>query len=230
MEPDNLLHSPPDNSRPVVAADLEGTLTSGRAFSGMYKYLLSHNRPPGLKAFYYGRFPEFVFRRFSGRGFRQFKNDWMQDLLRLYRGFTEEEFRTMADWAVENELWPKRRQRVIDELFDHLTKGRRVIVVTGLFEPYVAALLARLPGLEAIGTAVIFNDGRLTGELGSPYTVGRHKLEKLAPFMTEGKIFVAYGDTGSDRFMLEASRHPVAVHPDRALRRLAQKKAWRILE
>jgi len=230
MQPDNLLHSPPDNSRPVVATDLEGTLTSGRAFSGMYRYLLSHNRPPGLRTFYYGRFPEFLFRRFSGRGFRQFKNDWMLDLLRLYRGFTREEFRHMANWAVENELWPKRRKRVVAEIVEHLEKDRRVIIVTGLFEPYVAALLERLPGLEAIGTPVIFKDGRLTGELGSPYTVGRHKLEKLAPFMTEGKIFAAYGDTGSDRFMLSASQHPIAVHPDKALRRLANEKAWRILE
>lgn len=230
MKPDSLLRNPPDDSQQVVASDLEGTITAGRAFRGMFQYLKTFNKPAGLTAFYYGRFPEFFYRRFTGRGFRQFKNDWMLDLLHLYRGFTKAEFQAMAEWAVENELWPKRRQVVLDELDAHLQAGRRVIIVTGLFEPYVAALLARLPDLEAIGTPIVISEGRLTGDLGSPYTVGRYKVEKLTPFMSEGKIFAAYGDTGSDRFMLAASRHPVAVHPDRTLRRLAHIEGWRILE
>ena len=136
----------------------------------------------------------------------------------------------MATWAVENELWPKRRRDVLAELDQHRQKGRRVIVVTGLFEPYVAALLAKLPGFEAIGTPIIFEDGRLTGELATPFNVGENKVEKLEPFMSGGKIFSAYGDTAADRFMLTVSQHPVAVHPDKTLRQLAQAEGWRILE
>jgi phosphoserine phosphatase len=230
MAPENLLFSPPDRNRPVVASDLEGTITAGIAFRGMYQYLLSHNNPKGPRALYYGRFPEYFYRRLTGRGFRQFKNDWILDLLRFYRGFTEKEFREMAFWAVQHELWPRRRQPVLTELEEHRRQGQRVIIVTGLFEPYVAAMLDRLPGLEAIGTPLVFKDGRLTGELGAPFTIGRYKVEKLSPFMSQGEIFAAYGDTISDRFMLATSRHPVAVHPDKALRRLAHNEGWRIIE
>jgi phosphoserine phosphatase len=225
-----LLHSQPDNSRPTVAVDLEGTLTAGSAWRGMYNYLLAHNKGSGVRGFYYGRLPEYFARRLTGRDMREFKNRWIHDLLRLFSGYSEEEFQEMATWAVENELWPKRRHDVLAELEQHRQNGRRIIVVTGLYEPYVAALVARLPGFEAIGTPIVIEDGRLTGELATPFNVGKRKVEKLQPFMSGGKIFGAYGDTAADRFMLAVSHQPVAVHPDKALRRLAQTEGWRILE
>jgi len=230
MESHSLLHSPPDNSRPTVAVDLEGTLTAGSAWRGMYNYLLAHSQGRGVRGFYYGRLPEYFARRLTGRDMREFKNRWIHDLLRLFSGYSEEEFQEMATWAVENELWPKRRHDVLAELEQHQQNGRRIIVVTGLYEPYVAALVAKLPGFEAIGTPIIFEDGRLTGELAAPFNVSEKKVEKLQPFMSEGKIFGAYGDTAADRFMLTISQHPVAVHPDKALRRLAQAEGWRIME
>lgn len=230
MSPHSLLHSPPNNKKPVVAVDLEGTLTAGLAWRGMYNYLLSHGQKKGVKGFYFSRLPEYFARRLTGRDLRAFKNRWIHDLLRLFHGFSEDEFHDMAVWAVENELWPKRRQDVLNELLQHQQDARRIIIVTGLFEPYVAALLDKLPGFEAIGTPIIFEDDRLTGELATPFNVGPNKVEKLQPFMSEGKIFAAYGDTGSDHFMLAASRHPVAVHPDKHLRQLANAEGWRFLE
>ena len=226
----SLLNSPADNSRPTVATDLEGTLTAGSAWRGMYNYLLAHGGGSGVRGFYYGRVPEYFARRLTGRDLREFKNNWIHDLLRRFKGYSEAEFQDMAEWAVENELWPQRRQDVLAELEQHRQNGRRVIVVTGLFEPYVAALVAKLPGFEALGTPIIFENGRLTGELATPFNVGEKKVEKLQPFMSEGKIFAAYGDTEADRFMLAASQQPVAVHPDRMLRRLANAEGWRILE
>ena len=230
MDSHSLLHNPPDNNRPVVAVDLEGTLTAGLAWRGMYNYLLTHGKEKGARGFHYGRLPEYFARRLTGRDMREFKNRWIHDLLRLFRGFSEAEFHDMAVWAVENELWPKRRQEVLDELAWHREEGRRVIIVTGLFEPYVAALLDKLPGFEAIGTPIIFEEGRLTGELATPFNVGPKKVEQLDPFLIGGKIFAAYGDTRADRFMLVISQHPVAVHPDKTLRRMALAEGWRILE
>ena len=38
----------------------------------------------------------------------------------------------------------------------------------------------------------------------------------------------AYSDSGTDAPMLEAVGNPVAVNPDRELRRLAEKRGWQI--
>lgn len=226
----DLLNSPPDGKRPVVAVDLEGTLTAGSAWRGMTDYLITQDRERETKRFVMRRLPEYYLRRATGRGMREFKNRWIQQLLQLFRGYSRDEFREMTEWAVENELWPQRRQIVVDEMAQHQEQDRRVIVATGLFEPYVASLIARLPGVEAIGTPIIFEDDRVTGRLATPFNVGRRKADALEPFLQDGRIYAAYGDTEADRYMLALCHHPVAVHPDNALRSLAEENGWRILE
>ncbi|HSH14222.1 MAG TPA: haloacid dehalogenase-like hydrolase, partial [Desulfurivibrionaceae bacterium] len=135
-----------------------------------------------------------------------------------------------AEWMVDRALWPGRRRAVLDELAEHQRRGRRVLVVTGLFEPYLAAFMARLPGYEALGTPMIFEDGRVTGRLAGPFNIGRRKAASLGPFTRDGQIHAAYGDTFDDRHMLALSQEPVAVWPDARLRRLAQSRDWRVLE
>lgn len=216
--------------RPAIAVDLEGTLTAGSAWQGMSEYLIAHGREREAKRYFFRHIPEYFLRKWTSRGLREFKNRWILGFLQLFQGYSEAEFREMTEWAVENELWPQRRQTVIDEIGQHQRLGRRVMVVTGLFEPYVASMIDRLPEVEAIGTPMIFEDGLVTGRLAMPFNVGPRKAEALAPFTQDGKIYSAYGDTGSDRYMLEMSRHPVAVHPDETLRSLAESEGWHIVD
>lgn len=225
-----LLQSPPSKERPVVAFDLEGTLTAGAAWRGMSGYLAENGREAEVRRFVYRRLPEYYLRRITGRDMRAFKNRWIHQLLELFRGYSAARFQEMTEWAVEHELWPKRRQLVIDELYQHLRKDGRVIIVTGLFEPYVAAFGKKLPEVEVIGTPIVYSNGEVTGELAEPFNIGLLKAKALGPFMQEDKILSAYGDTYSDRYMLAASRQPVAVYPDKKLRDLATEEGWRVLE
>jgi len=225
-----LLSGPADNTRPVVAFDLEGTVTAGSAWRGMSEYLIANGREREAKRYVVRNLPGYYLRRLSGRGLHEFKTRWIHGLFRMFEGYSEDEFREMTDWAVKNELWPQRREVVVSEMEQHQQEGRRVLVVTGLFEPYVASVLSRLPGVEGIGTPIVFEDGKVTGELGTPFNVGERKAEKLRPFMQEGKIYSAYGDTEPDQYMLGISQQPVAVYPDKALRKLAKAGGWRILD
>ena len=95
MDLHNLLHNPPDNNRPAVAVDLEGTLTAGSAWRGMHNYLLTQKEESGSRFFYYWRLPEYYLRRLTGRDLREFKNRWIHDLLRQFRGYSEAEFQEM---------------------------------------------------------------------------------------------------------------------------------------
>ena len=225
-----LLQQEADNEREVVAVDLEGTVTAGYAWRGMRDYLLEHGRETEVKRFVYRRLPEYYLRRITGRGMQEFKTRWILQLLQFFRDYSEAQFREMTVWAVENELWPQRRLPVLQELVEHQEQGHRVLVVTGLFEPYVASLIAKMPGVEAIGTPIVLDDGKVTGKLATPFNLGPRKVEALGPFMREGKVLSAYGDTFPDRHMLAASTFPVAVSPDKALRQLAEDEGWRILQ
>jgi phosphoserine phosphatase len=230
MDTYSLLKEPAGNSKPTVAVDLEGTLTAGASWRGMYNYLIDRGREREAKRFLYRHIPDYYLHKIAGRGVQEAKNRWIRDLLQLFRGYSEAEFRAMTEWAADNELWPQRRPAVLDEVQGHLATGRRVIVVTGIFEPYVETFIERTPGLEAIGTRLVFQDGRVNGQLASPFTVDERKAELLEPIARDGKIYAAYGDSWADRHMLAMSEHPVAVHPDKKLRRLAESEGWRILE
>lgn len=233
MEPTSnlpLLHHLSDVALPIVATDLEGTLTAGVTWKGMYNYLLTHGQALRARWFYITHVPRYLSHKLFGGDFGKFKNDWMRDLLRLFKGYSVEQFGEMCAWVVENELWPNRRKAVVVELETHLSAGRRALVVTGMYEPLLAQLIRKLPGLEAIGTPVVWDNGHFSGELARDFNVGESKRENLRPFAQNGKIFAAYGDTFPDVPMLEMSEHPVAVHPDPELRTTALARGWRILD
>jgi phosphoserine phosphatase len=131
---------------------------------------------------------------------------------------------------VEQALWPERRQLVVDELLAHRAQGRRVIINTGQFEPVLAELIKNMDGIEGIGTPLAYEDGLFSGRTAGPLNVGDRKAEQLEPFLRDGRILSAYGDTEQDLPMMLLSRTPVAVNPDEALRSEAEKRGWRILE
>lgn len=226
----NLLQQPPNPTIPTVATDLEGTLTAGITWKGMYNYLLTHGHAAQARWFYVTHMPKYLAFKLFGGDYSQFKNDWMRDLLLLFKGYTPAQLAAMCTWVIENELWPNRRKPLIAELEAHLQAGRRVLIVTGMYEPLLAELTKKLPGSEALCTSVVWENGLFAGKMGPDFNVGERKRERLRPFARDGKIYAAYGDTFPDVPMLEISEHPVAVHPDDELRATAQQRGWRILE
>lgn len=78
------------------------------------------------------------------------------------------------------------------------------------------------------------NNGVLTGVPEGKLVFGREKKHRLLDYCkAEGQNAHDawyYGDSISDRHVLEAVGNPVCVDPDRKLKRLADKKGWKILE
>lgn len=226
---DALLHHPPDPTAVTVACDMEGTLTAGQTWKGMRNYLQTHGHRATFRRFYWRHLPGLLRFKLGFIEERPFKEGWILDLLYLFKGFRRETFQEMAVWVVEEELWPQRRQVMVDELRQHRQNGRRVIIISGMFEPILEYFVQKLGNFEAIGTPIAFQDDQFTGRLCPPLNVGPHKVTQLQPFANDGKIESAYGDTLRDIPMLEMSHHPVAVHPDARLHEVAQARGWRIL-
>jgi phosphoserine phosphatase len=224
-----LLHPSADPNSPIVATDLEGTLTAGVTVLGIHRYLETHGRAAVSKAITRRRMGGFIFRKLLRLDLREYKNEWMREVTRVFAGEPVEAVREMADWVVEQVTWEDRRKAVLVELEAHLAAGRRVILVTGVFDLFLERLLARLPGMEAIGTGVVGNGELFSGEL-ADFNVGRRKVDNLKRLTGgTGRLYSAYGDTYSDLAMLSLSDRPVAVFPDRKLRSAAENAGWRIL-
>jgi hypothetical protein len=84
-----------------------------------------------------------------------------------------------------------------------------------------------------LATRAKIEDGKYTGEL-EFYCAGEGKAEalrELAERMSiDLEVSYAYSDSIADLPMLEAVGHPVAVNPDRDLRKQAEEREWDVLD
>lgn len=225
-----LLNTPPSNERPTVAVDFEGTLSNSQLYKGFLIYLQTHGRSSLARNFLLKRLHYYPIIKLELPAARRVKEQTMRDLLRIWTGVPRETFQSVIDWSVDNILIPNMRKSVLAELNAHVADGKRVVIASGMPEPFLKRVLEGLPGIEAIGTPIIYKDDVFTGEVDGPFNVQKHKVATLKPFLQAGKLAAAYGDTGEDIEMLNIAHDAVAVDPDKKLRTAATKFNWRVIE
>ena len=213
----------------AVASDLEGTITAGETWRGMRDFLVENGRERQYRRFFLRNLPGLFLFRKGWANERAFKERWILGLLRLFKGYDEAEMAAMAEFVALETLWPTRREAVVAELQAHQADGRSVVIVTGLFEPILKRLAQALGGFDTMGTPLLFENGRFTGQTAAPLNVGQHKVARLQPYLQNGRLATAYGDTMRDIPMLELAQEPVVVDPDPQLRQVAIARGWRIL-
>jgi phosphoserine phosphatase len=213
--------------REVVAFDVEGTLSTGAQWKGVGRYLVGHGRALAYRLFFLARIPSAYLARFGVIAEQPFRDRWIVDLARLLRGLTDAELTRLGEWVVERELWPARRTSVLAELAGHVAAGRRVALISAMYQPVIDAL-ARVLGAEAHGTSLEMRDGTATGAVGAVNS-GAEKGRRLRDVIDGDTLVASYGDTFADLAMLQASASPVAVAPDRTLLRVALARGWRII-
>ena len=119
-------------------------------------------------------------------------------------------------------------------LFDrHHADGLDVVIVSSSGEEVVGPIGAMLGVDHVVATRMVVEDGRYTGEIAF-YAYGEGKAEAIRELAEQRGYDLglcwAYSDSWTDRPMLEAVGNPVAVNPDRALRRHAAAQGWRLRE
>jgi HAD superfamily hydrolase (TIGR01490 family) len=115
----------------------------------------------------------------------------------------------------------------------HREAGDLCVIVTGA-SSYASWPLAHRLGIEHVVSTVFEVDaeGRFTGRPEQPLCLGEGKVaraERLARaqgFRLEDAVF--YSDSVSDLPLLERVAEPVVVNPDPRLKRVAEKRGWRI--
>lgn len=213
----------------IVAFDVEGTLTRGAAWEGVRDYLVGVGEEEKYKAFQKRLTPRYLLYRLKLGNQQAFKEDWVAGLLELLAGLGRDDVRALGRRIVEQDLWPQRREDVLEELRAHQAAGRQIVLVSGQFQPFLDAFVEQVGADAGMGTPGVWQNGRFSGELAAPFTTGERKRELLRQALGESRLYAAYGDTGPDAPMLALSKRPTAVYPDRALLRSANENGWRIL-
>lgn len=150
------------------------------------------------------------------------------------KGMTRAEVRRVVDETLEEIITPKVFAEAKELIADHRRAGHSVVVLSAAASEMVAPIARMLGADQFRGTELeVGADGRYTGAI-SFYCWAEGKVEAMRELANKAPIdfsaSFAYSDSDSDIPMLGRVGHPVAVNPNRQLRREAVERGWPILE
>ncbi|MBV8065661.1 MAG: HAD family hydrolase [Actinobacteria bacterium] len=152
-----------------------------------------------------------------------------EDGLVVLRGFTPEEMRDLVAEAMEPVLRPLVYAEPLDLVDEHRARGDKVYIVSATLQEVVQAIADDLGFDGAFGTVCEVVDGKYTGRaIRALYA--ENKAAAIRELGCDLDESTAYSDSHTDVPFLEAVGHPVAVNPDRKLRRIAADRGWPVLE
>jgi HAD superfamily hydrolase (TIGR01490 family) len=152
--------------------------------------------------------------------------------LLVLRGHTPDAIRALVADALEPVLKPLVYAEPLDLVVRHREDGQRVYIVSAALQEIVDALAHDLGFDGALGTVAEIDDGVYTGHSARALH-GEAKAVAVRELAERERIELgasfAYSDSHSDLPFLELVGHPVAVNPDRELRRVARERGWPVL-
>jgi HAD superfamily hydrolase (TIGR01490 family) len=154
--------------------------------------------------------------------------------LLVLRGFRPDAMRTLVSEAMEPVLKPLVYAEPLHLVARHRERGEPVYIVSATLQEVVDGLAAELGFDGGIGTVCeVGPDGTYTGHSVRPLH-GQGKAQAVRELARREDIDLArstaYSDSHTDMPFLEVVGHPVAVNPDRDLRRVARDRGWETLE
>jgi HAD superfamily hydrolase (TIGR01490 family) len=156
-----------------------------------------------------------------------------EDGLMILRGFAVEDLRTLVAGAMEPVLKPLVYREPLDLVAHHRARGEPVYIVSATLQEIVEELARELEFDGAIGSVCEVEDGVYTGRALRP-AHGEGKAAAVRELAAREGLDLAastaYSDSHTDLPFLEAVGKPVAVNPDRELRRLATERGWPVLD
>ena len=151
---------------------------------------------------------------------------------RLTEGWEQERVRSIVASTLAQVVGPITYKEALELMAEHQFAGRKVYIVSAAPAEIVEPLARYLGADGAIATSAAVSAGRYTGQL-LRYAFGPEKADAIRETAEHDNLDLteswAYSDSATDLPMLEAVGHPVAVNPDRALRRIARMRDWPIL-
>jgi HAD superfamily hydrolase (TIGR01490 family) len=156
-----------------------------------------------------------------------------EDGMLLLKGFPVAELRDMVAGAMEPVLKPLVYAEPLALATHHSDRGERTYIVSAALQEIVDALATELGFDGAIGSTCEIVDGVYTGKsVRAAHGEGKAAATRELA-VAEGidlAASTAYSDSHTDIPFLEVVGHPVAVNPDKELRRVAGERAWPVLE
>nr|WP_038573528.1 HAD family hydrolase [Corynebacterium doosanense] len=152
-------------------------------------------------------------------------------LAALVSGWEVEEVLRIADEALHHVVTPAIYSEARELIRFHRSAGHDIVIVSASASQLVRPIAEELGIDDIVATELEIVDGHFTGEI-LTYLKGPAKPEAMMKLAAERgydmESSYAYSDSATDIPMLEAVGNPVAVNPDRAMKKAALEKGWEI--
>ncbi|HPQ84219.1 MAG TPA: HAD-IB family hydrolase [Actinomycetota bacterium] len=154
-------------------------------------------------------------------------------LSKLSAGWEVERVKAIVAETLDGIVEPIVYQEAVKLISEHQAAGRDVIIISSSGTEIVEPIGTRLGVDKAIGTQMVIEDGKYTGDI-LFYAYGPGKADAMRQLAEDEGYDLAdsyaYSDSYTDLPMLEVVGHPFAVNPDEQLRRVARERVWPVLE
>ena len=155
-----------------------------------------------------------------------------EQALAVVKGKSVAELKQACREIVDNRMLEKSYADTIELAAMHLAAGQQVWLVSATPVQIGQALAETLGFTGALGTVAEEEDGKFTGRLVGDILHGPGKKHAVAALAALQQLDLskctAYSDSVNDLPMLEMVGSPVAVNPDRALRKHAKAQGWAV--
>ena len=154
-----------------------------------------------------------------------------EGMLQLTRGWDRHEVERLVEDVLIDVIDPFVYQEALDLMELHRSEGRDIYIVSSSPEEVVRPLARHFGVAGVLATRARIEEGRYTGEL-EFYCYGVGKADAIRSLAEARGIELgssyAYSDSSTDLPMLRTVGHPVAVNPDKDLRKEAETEGWDI--
>jgi HAD superfamily hydrolase (TIGR01490 family) len=217
----------PTRSDVAAVFDLEGTVLASNLIEGyLWVRLLDAPRStwPLEIAALAASVPKYL------RADHRSRSEFIRTFMRRYAGCSEARVRRLVRDRIGDAVLRRSLPEAIRQIRAHRAAGHRTVLITGTADLLVEPLAPLFD--EIVASRLHVRDGVLTGFLDAPPLVGEARVAWLRRYAEAAGLDLtrsyAYGDSFSDRPLLECVGTPVAVNPDPKLYRHASRKGWRV--
>ncbi len=155
---------------------------------------------------------------------------YMSDLV---TGWDVAKVREIVAETIDVIIDPAVYEEAVALIEQHRAAGRDIVIISSSGTEVVEPIGERLGVDVAIGTQLVVEDGRYTGEI-LFYAYGEGKAQAMRDLADERGYDLAasyaYTDSVTDLPMLDIVGHPTAVNPDAELRRIATERDWPVVD
>jgi HAD superfamily hydrolase (TIGR01490 family) len=161
------------------------------------------------------------------------RGTFLRAVYRRYRGADLAALERFVDTSMAPHILNRLSPEAVRRIREHRGAGHTTVLITGVVRPLTRPIRPLFDVIVAADLAVD-EEGRCTGFLTGPPVVGESRAAWLKHYAAQQGIDLdrsfAYADSHSDLPMLETVGNAVAVSPDIALMRAANRNRWSVVE